>query len=142
MVLFSKTMTVFLKEFITLENVIPSHDTFNRVFSVLEPELLRSCLNNYGKDIVGLLSEKQICLDGKKLRGSDSSSRGNKGLYIVNAWLAENRLCIGQQKVKDKGNEITVLPVLIENTDIQKAIVNIDAIGCQREIAQQIINKK
>ncbi len=76
MVLFTKTHEVFLKEFLELPNGIPSHDTFNRVFSILEPDLLRKCLNDYGMDIVGLLCEKQICLDGKKLKSVSPTSRG------------------------------------------------------------------
>jgi hypothetical protein len=105
MVLFAQSHESFLREYIELANGVPSHDTFNRVFTVLEPELLRRCLNEYGKGILDLLSEKQICLDGKKLKGASPGSRGNQGLYIVNAWVAENRLCIGQQKVEDKSNE-------------------------------------
>ncbi|GHV17229.1 hypothetical protein FACS1894169_12100 [Bacteroidia bacterium] len=84
MFLFGITHEEFLKEIITLENGIPSHDTFNRVFSSLEPDLLRQCLNDHGKDLIGLLSEKQICLDGKKLKGVSPGSRDNTGLYIVN----------------------------------------------------------
>ena len=138
MVLFSTTHESFLREHIELKNGIPSHDTFNRVFSLLEPDILRQCLNDYGKDIIGLLAEKQICLDGKKLRGVSPGSRGNQGLYIVNAWVSENRLCIGQKKVEDKSSEITALPALIDEIDIEEAVVSIDAIGCQRAIAAQI----
>jgi predicted transposase YbfD/YdcC len=107
----------------------------------LEPDILRRCLNDYGKDIIGLLAEKQICLDGKKLRGVSPTSRGNTGMYIVNAWVSENRLCVGQKKVEDKSNEITAIPSLIEELDITDAVVSIDAIGCQREIATQITQK-
>jgi len=142
MVLFGKTHESFLREYILLENGIPSHDTFNRVFSMMEPDVLRRCLTDYGKDLVGLLAEKQICLDGKKLRGVSPNSRGNKGLYIVNAWVAENRLCIGQQKVEDKSNEITAIPALLDEIDIEEAVVSIDAIGCQRSIVEQIKRKK
>ena len=141
MVLFSETHQDFLKEHIALTNGIPSHDTFNRVFSSLMPEPLRQCLHNWGKDIVGLLSEKQICFDGKKLKGVSPTSRGNKGFYIVNAWVAENRVCIGQKKVDHKSNEITAIPSLIEELDITDAVVSIDAIGCQRDIAKQIVSK-
>jgi predicted transposase YbfD/YdcC len=141
MVLFGKTHKAFLREYISLPNGIPSHDTFRRVFSILEPNVLRACLNEYGKDVVGLLSEKQICLDGKKLKGVSPTSRGNRGLYILNAWVAENRICIGQKRVDDKSNEITALPVLIEQLDINDAVVSIDAIGCQREIADQIVEQ-
>jgi hypothetical protein len=88
-----------------------------------------------------LLSEKQICLDGKKLKGVSPTGRGNRGLYTVNARVAENRLCTGQKKVENKSNEITALPLLIEEPDITDAIVGIDAIGCQRNIAEQITSK-
>jgi predicted transposase YbfD/YdcC len=141
MVLFGKTHRVFLNDYLSLLNGIPSHDTFRRVFSMLDADVLRKCLNDYGKDIIGLLSEKQICLDGKKLKGVSPTTRGNRGLYILNAWVAENRICIGQKRVEDKSNEITALPSLIEELDINEAVVSIDAIGCQREIAARITAK-
>ena len=140
--LFGKTHLPFLKEFIDLPNGIPSSDTFSRVFSNLHPDLLRNCLSDYGKDIISVLSEKQICLDGKKLKGVSPTSRGNKGLHILNAWVAENNICIGQERVDDKGNEITAIPTLIKKLDIEGAVVSIDAIGCQKEIAHQIIEQK
>ncbi|OAV68419.1 Transposase [Bacteroidales bacterium Barb6] len=142
MVLSGNTHERFLKEMIPPANGIPSHDTFNRVFSSLEPDLLRQCLKNYGRDLIGLLSEKQICLDGRKLRGVSPGSRGNTGLYIVNARVAENRLCMGQKKVEDKSNGITAIPCLIEEPDIEDAVVSIDAIGCQRDMAGRIVEKK
>ena len=142
MVLFGKTHKTFLQEYITLANGIPSEDTFERVFSAIEPDVLRVCLNDYGKDVVGLLSEKQICLDGKKLKGVSPTSRGNRGLYILNAWVAENRICVGQKRVEDKSNEITAIPALIEQLDVKDAVVSIDAIGCQRDIAEQIVKKE
>jgi len=138
MVLFAETHEDFLRDYISLSNGIPSHDTFNRVFSSLEPKLLGQCLHDYGKDIVGLLAEKQVCFDGKKLKGVCPTSRGNKGFYIVNAWVAENRICIGQKKVEDKSNEIAAIPSLIEEIDITDAVVST---GCQREIAKQIVGK-
>jgi predicted transposase YbfD/YdcC len=76
------------------------------------------------------------------LKGVSPTSQGNRGLYIVNSWVAENRLCIGQKKVEDKSNEITALPLLIEELDITDAVVSIDAIGCQRNIAEQITSKE
>jgi predicted transposase YbfD/YdcC len=141
MVLFGKTHRDFLNDYLSLPNGIPSHDTFRRVFSMLDAEVFRKCLNAYGKDMIGLLSEKQICLDGKKLKGVSPTTRGNRGLYIVNAWVAENRICIGQKRIEDKSNEITALPALIEELDINEAVVSIDAIGCQREIAKRITEK-
>jgi predicted transposase YbfD/YdcC len=141
MVLFAGTHREFIKPYVSLLNGIPSHDTFRRVFSMLEPDILRQCLHDYGKDLTGLLPEKQICVDGKKLRGVSPASRGNKELYIVNAWVSENCVCIGQKKVEDKSKEITAIPFLIEEPDIAGAAVSIDAIGCQRDIAAQIKSK-
>ncbi|OAV63880.1 Transposase [Bacteroidales bacterium Barb6XT] len=142
MVLSGNTRERFLKEMIPPANGIPSHDTFNRVFSGLEPDLLCECLNNYGRDLIGLLSEKQICLDGRKLKGVSPGSRGNTGLYIVNARVAENRLCTGRKRADDKSNEITAVPCLIEEPDIEDAVAGIDALGCQRDTAGRIVEKK
>ncbi len=88
------------------------------------------------------MSERQICLDGKKLKGVSPTTKGSKGLYIVNAWVCENRLCIGQKKVEDKSNELTAIPKLIKEIDITDALVSIDAIGCQTHIAFQIVDQK
>lgn len=142
MVLFSGTHKDLLSEYIELANGVPSHDTFNRVFSMLSPDVLQECLNNYGKDLVNILSEKQLCMDGKKLRGRDPRSKGNQGLYIVNAWVSEHRVCIGQKKVEDKSNEIEAIPRLIEDLDIAGSVVSIDAMGCQRDIVERIVNKR
>lgn len=97
--------------------VSPSYDTFNSVFSSLPPDVLRTCLDNYGKDLVGLLSEKQLCIDGKKLRGFILRSNGTQGLYIVNAWVSENSVFIGQKKVEQKSNEMTAIPALLQDLD-------------------------
>jgi hypothetical protein len=100
MVLFARTHKEFLTSYVSLPDGIPFHDTFRRVFSMLEPDVLRACLNDYGKDIAGLLPEKQMCLDGKKLRGVSPTSLGNKGLYTVNARVSEDRVCVEQKKWK------------------------------------------
>eukprot|EP01098_Paradermamoeba_levis_P014357 TRINITY_DN6826_c0_g1_i1.p1 TRINITY_DN6826_c0_g1~~TRINITY_DN6826_c0_g1_i1.p1 ORF type:complete len:366 (-),score=-22.89 TRINITY_DN6826_c0_g1_i1:663-1760(-) len=142
MVIFAQTRAPQLPDLIDLSAGIPSHDTFNRVFQLLDPDRLRSCLEQHGKAILDLLAQKQICLDGKKLRGASPRSKATDGLWIVNAWVAENRLCIGQQRVEDKSNEIDVLVPLIQRIDIEEAIVTIDAIGCQTAVAQQIIKQR
>ena len=125
--------------FLELPNGSPSSDTFERVFKKLKSESLHSCLECYGKEILASLSEKQIVLDGKKLRGVSPCSKGNAGLYILNAWVSENRICIGQQKVEDKSNEITAIPKILDSLEIEDAVVSIDAIGTQTNIAEQII---
>ena len=132
----------FLEKYCDMTGGVPSHDTFRRVFISLEPHILEGLLKDYGMKIVGLLSEKQICIDGKKQKRVAPTSRGNQGCYIVSAWVAENQICVGQQRVEDKSNEITAIPEVIASLDIEDAIVTIDAIDCQREIAQQIVDKK
>lgn len=138
MVLFGKSKGKEFPELLSLPHGVPSHDTFNRVFKMLDCELLRQCLTDCGTDIIDILSEKQLCFDGKKLRGENPQSRGNKGLYIVNAWVAENKLCIGQERVAEKSNEIDAIPKLLKEIDITGSVITIDAMGCQKHIAEQI----
>lgn len=127
-----------LKSYLKYPNGVPSHDTFERVFKSISPIYFIKILTTYSECFIDILSEKQICIDGKKLRGVLPTSKGNSGLYLLSAWVSENRLCIGQEKVKDKSNEITAIPVLLSGIDITNAVVTIDAIGCQTEIVEQI----
>jgi predicted transposase YbfD/YdcC len=142
MVVFAQERGGALAELLKLPNGVPSHDTFSRVFSILESKSLQECLMNHGRDILSALSEKQIAIDGKKLRGVSPATRGNDGLYILNAWVCENALCVAQEKVLEKSNEITAIPKVLDMLDIEDAVVSIDAIGCQTKIARQIVEKK
>jgi predicted transposase YbfD/YdcC len=141
MVEFGKQRINWLKTVLDLPNGIPSHDTFNRVFQLLEPSELSKLLAEDGRRLLGSIAEKQLILDGKKLRGENPKSKGNKGLYILNAWIGENKLCIGQRRVDAKSNEITAIPELLEDIEIAGSIVTIDAIGCQKKIAEKIKSK-
>ena len=138
MVIFGETHGKKLKKYLKYPNGVPSHDTFERVFSSISPTHFMGLLVCYSQCFVEILAEKQINIDGKKLRGVSPKSKGNSGLYLLNAWVSENRLCIGQEKVGDKSNEITGIPVLLSGLDITAAVVTIDAIGCQTEIVNQI----
>ena len=131
-----------LKKILQLPNGAPSADTFERVFKNLNPSSLQECLATYGQDILSSLVEKQIVLDGKKLKGASPTSKGNGGLYILNAWISENNLCVGQHKVEDKSNEITAIPKILDALDIEDAVVSIDAIGTQTKVVEQIRNKQ
>jgi predicted transposase YbfD/YdcC len=142
MAVFCEEKAELLRSFLELPNGFPSHDTINRVFQIIDYQCLDACLAQYGRELLSLVADKQICIDGKKLRGVTPTKRGNKGLYILNAWVSENRLCIGQQKVEGKSNEITAIPVLVNQLDIKDATVSIDAIGCQKEIAKAIRGKE
>jgi len=99
-------------------------------------------LDKYGQEILDNLKEKQVILDGKKLRGVSPTSKGNSGLYILNAWVSENCFCVGQSRVEEKSNEITAIPKVLESLDIEDAVVSIDAIGTQTKIATQIVEQK
>jgi len=118
MVSFGEEKIDWLRNYIELANGIPSHDTFNRVFQNIDPEHLTQYLKEDGEALINLINEKHISFDGKKIKGVSPRSRGNHGFYIVSAWVNEERLCIGQEKVKDKSNEIIATPKLLDNIDI------------------------
>jgi len=142
MVEFGKQRLDWLQTKLELPNGIPSHDTFNRVLQIIDPEHFSEVMKEDGAVLLDHIEGKLVCFDGKKMRGVSPTSRGNKGLYILNAWVAENRLCIGQKKVGDKTNEITAIPELLDELSLKGSTVSIDAIGCQKDIANQIIEKQ
>lgn len=120
----------------------PSPDTFERLMSAVNPTEIERCLLENGKQFLDTLAEKQIVIDGKKLRGTAPRQKGEKGDYILNAFVSENHLFIGQTPLRDKENEIPAIPRLLEKLDIDNAVVSIDAIGTQVNIAQDILDKK
>ncbi len=130
----------FLHTFLDLENGIPSHDTIGRVFALLDPEKFRSCFADWTASLAEAVAGRVIAIDGKTLRRSHDKNQ--KPLHLVSAFAAENRLVLSQQAVDDKSNEITAIPELLRMLDVKKAIVTIDAMGCQKEIAAQIKEQK
>ena len=120
----------------------PSPDTFERLMSAVEPSEIERCLKEYGRKFLDTLSEKQVVLDGKKLRGVSPKSHGTCGDYLLNAFVSENQLFVGHVRLKDKENEITAIPQLLDKIDVEDAVVSIDAIGTQRGIVDKIIEKK
>ena len=119
----------------------PSPDTFERLMAAVSPDEIERCLIQSGKALLDTLAEKQVVIDGKKLRGTSPRSRGTKGDYLMNAFVSENRIIVGQSIVKDKENEIKAIPEILAKLDIEDAIVSIDAIGTQTEIVKQIKKK-
>ena len=128
----------FLRSFLRLENGIPSHDTFNRVFRYLDSQSFSQCLRRWSEEIIDSLSELQINIDGKVLRGTAKRGKRTSGLCLVNAWVAEHCLSLGQVKVEAKSNEKTAIPAIIEDIDIRGALVSIDAMGTHTKFAEQI----
>ena len=120
----------------------PSPDTFERLMSNVSPDEIERCLVEHGRTFLASLGEKQVIIDGKKLRGTKPRSRGTKGDYIMNAYVSENHIMVGQIPLEDKENEITAIPRLLEKLDIEDSVVSIDAIGTQTAIAQDILDRK
>ena len=139
MVEFGRQREAWLKEVLDLPNGIPSHDTFNRAFQMIDYQSLGEALSEDARSLLGAVKGKLINFDGKKIKGESPTSRGNSGLYVLSAWVSENRLCLGQVKVKNKSNEITAIPELINMLDIKGSVVSIDAIGCQVEVGKSIL---
>lgn len=120
----------------------PSPDTFERLMSAVNPDEIERCLIEHGRKFLDTLAEKQVVIDGKKLRGTSPRQGGTKGDYIMNAYVSENHIVVGQQRLKDKENEIAAIPQLLEKLDIEMAVISIDAIGAQVNIAQNILDRK
>jgi predicted transposase YbfD/YdcC len=132
----------WLKDYFVLPNGIPSHDTFSRVFSAISPMAFQESFFTWLKAIIKILPENVIAIDGKSIRASKRIRQGLKALHIVNAWSCANGISLGQMIVDDKTNEITVIPDVLKKLCIEGAIITIDAMGCQKEIAEQIIDQK
>jgi predicted transposase YbfD/YdcC len=126
----------FLNAFLDFDNGVPSHDTIGRVFSLVDPEKFRACFASWTENLAQAVAGRIVAIDGKTLRRAHA--KGQKPLHLVSAFAAENRLVLSQQAVDGKSNEITAIPELLKMLDVKKAIVTIDAMGCQKEIAAQI----
>jgi predicted transposase YbfD/YdcC len=133
---FCKSKEIWLTKLLGLEHGIPSHDTFGRVFAMIDTKAFSECFTNWMKDISELTKNEIIAIDGKCLRGVKN------GLTIVNAWACTNQCVLAQEVVDSKSNEITAIPKVLEKLDLSGTIVTMDAMGTQRKIAQQIIEQK
>jgi predicted transposase YbfD/YdcC len=139
-VTFGQQRRTWLQRFLALPNGIPSHDTFERVFECLNPRVFAAAFQRWMQALADTFGVKQIAIDGKTLRGSAAPAKGLGPLHIVSAWATENHLALGQVAVDGKSNEITAIPQLLELLDLHGALVTIDAMGCQKAIAQKIID--
>jgi predicted transposase YbfD/YdcC len=137
---YGKSKLPWLKQFLRLPHGIPSHDTFNRFFSALDPEAFERAFLSWVKDVASLTEGEIVSIDGKTLCGTRASG-SKRAVHIVSAWASANQLSLGQVKVDEKSNEITAIPKLLEVLAIHGCIVTIDAMGCQRSIADKIIAK-
>jgi len=139
---FGEAKREWFSTFLELENGIPSHDTFRRVFTLLDTIQLKELFIDWISSAVSLNKGSLVNIDGKNLCGSKEPSKGKKALNVVSAWASEQSVVLGQVKCQEKSNEITAIPELLKILDLDGCIVTIDAIGCQRETVAQIVEKR
>jgi predicted transposase YbfD/YdcC len=139
---FGLARLAWFKSFLALPNGIPSHDTFGRVFALLDPQVFEDCFQEWLKTIAQLVRGEVIPIDGKEVRGSQDRFRGQGAIRMVSVWAQANGLVLGQIKVEDCSNEITAMPKLLSLFDLEACIVTADAMGCQKEIAKAILARK
>jgi predicted transposase YbfD/YdcC len=147
---YGETKEAWLRTFLALPKGIPSHDTFGRVFRLLDPDELRRCFLGWVQAVVGAsaagsasggLGEQVVAVDGKTLRRSHDRGVGKGPLHLVSAWAVESGLVVGQVATAAKSNEITAIPALLKLLALEGATVTIDAMGCQTAIASQIVEQ-
>ena len=137
--LFGQAKYGWLKGFLELPHGIPSHDTFRRVFALLDAEQFQRCFAMWIQAVEERTQGQIIALDGKQLRRSHDKALGKRAIYMVSAWASENGVVFGQRKVDDKSNEITAIPQLLDMLEVSGCIVTTDAMGCQTAIAEKAI---
>lgn len=134
---FGRAKQDWFKTFLALRNGIPSHDTFNRVFAALDPKGFLECFLRWTQSVRQAVPQEIVALDGKALRRALDKDQSPQ--YIVSAWAESNGLVLGQWKVADKSNEITAVPQLLRVLELAGCIVTVDAMGCQKKIAKEIV---
>ena len=128
----------WLAGYLDLTHGIPSEDTFARVLARLDPGAFEKCLLSWVQAVQEVTDHRMVAIDGKTVRGSSDHETGQAAIHMVSAWATENKLSLGQVVVDEKSNEITAIPELLQVLEISGALVTIDAMGCQKEIADQI----
>ncbi len=139
---FGRAKREWFETFLDLENGIPSHDTFRRVFGKLKPSEFQRCFLAWIESVQERTKGEVIAVDGKALRGSFERTTNRLAIRMVSAWSTHNHLVLGQVKTAEKSNEITAIPALLRLLEIEGCIVTIDAMGCQKEIVAQIVEQK
>ena len=120
----------WLRKFLGLPNGIPSHDTFGRVFGLVDPEKFRECFMSWVRAVSELTQGQQVAIDGKTLKGCHDRPNGRSALHMVSAWATENHLVLGQMRTDSHSNEITAIPKLLSILELSGCIVTIDVMGC------------
>jgi predicted transposase YbfD/YdcC len=138
---FGKKKIELLRRFLPFKDGTPSHDQLGDIFATLDAAAFQRCFVAWVANLIGV-SADVVAIDGKTIRRSSSKRGGKAAIHMVSAFAARQRLVLGQVKVADKSNEIVAIPALLDMLAIEGAVVTIDAMGCQREIARKVIDKK
>ena len=138
--LYGRNKLGWLRSFLTLANGIPSHDTFRRVFMLIDPDAFEACFSAWAQSFAEAFDREVVAIDGKTLRRSFDRGRAQGPLHLVSAWASEQGLALGQREVDGKSNEITAIPALLETLSLKNGIVTLDAMGCQKAIAGRILD--
>lgn len=139
---FGESQLGWLRKYYPFRNGIPSHDTINRVFSSLDPKVFGQYFIEWAQEVCSLSKGDLVAIDGKTIRRSYDKRQNKSAIHIVSAYAEKNRICLGQIQTKEKSNEITAIPELIDLLYLKEAIVSIDAMGCQKDIVETIRSKK
>jgi predicted transposase YbfD/YdcC len=139
---FGRAKEGWFRRFLALPNGIPSHDTFGRIFALLSPSRFQDCFVGWIQAVAEVVAGQVVAIDGKTLRRSYDRRSAKAAIHMVSAWATHNRVVLGQLKTEEKSNEITALPELLKVLDVKGCIVTIDAMGCQKAIAQQIVEQE
>src|SRR3954467_12917565 len=136
--LYGRSKQAWLGTFLALPNGIPSHDTFRRVFMLLDPDAFEACFSRWAQSLAVGVKREVVAVDGKAVRRSGSRRHDHRPLHLVSAWASEQGLALGQRAVDGKSNEITAIPELLDTLRLEGCIVTLDAMGCRKEIAERI----
>ncbi len=136
--LYGRSKQTWLKSFLALPNGIPSHDTFRRVFMLIDPDAFEGCFARWAQSLTSEVEREVVAIDGKTVRRSGSRRHDHGPLHLVSAWASDRGLALGQREVDGKSNEITAIPELLDTLHLDGAIVTLDAMGCQKDIAARI----
>jgi predicted transposase YbfD/YdcC/predicted DNA-binding protein (UPF0251 family) len=137
---FGRTKREWLSRFLDLSDGVPSHDRFNAILAAIKPEEFEACLLSWIAALHDVTAGKIVAVDGKTLRRSFDKAAGKSAIHMVSAWATTNHVSLGQVTVDEKSNEITAIPKLLKMLEISGSLVTIDAMGCQTEIAQTIVD--
>lgn len=140
--MFGRLKLPWLRQYLPYKHGIPSHDVLGKVFAALDPVQFSACFRDWVNSMAEITGGEVVALDGKTICGSDDKNSGKSALHVVSAYACGNRLCLAQQVVAEKSNEITAIPALLKLLTVKDCIITIDAMGCQKNIAGAIIKKE